>query len=507
MDAQQLGQDVADGTVEVDRLVEFVASQLKVVQQLQAQVAELQAQVDKLKEENKKLKEKNPTDRLDESFSEKAEEKRQAKKKGKRSKRKKPTRRGRLSTAEKIARAARTETVYPDDCDPRDCKLSHTRVAWRLEDGRAVLVAYDIYRQGNRYGQPPGVHGRSEFGMEILIALAYQVYTLGLSLDKACQVLGFFQNLSLKKSQANALLNQLARVWEQEFDTLCMLLANSAVVYCDETGWSINSVWAFLTETLTVMFYGVHKDGKTLAQILDKATFAGVLVSDDAAIYQGFSTAQKCWAHLLRKAIKLTLQSPEDTRYRALTDALLATYRTAKRVAKDKRFTAAGRQRRVTELEEELLVLCSVHSLEGSETEGVEDDYRRLVNEVLRLLLAKELFVFVTTEGVDGTNNVSERELRDDAQRRDTGRTNKKPTGAKRQSIIASVLRTLGKQLSEFTLASVLAEIQRWADRGRSCFTDQVTAAGLNRAPPDAEQRSLLDRIILDVDNPELAAA
>jgi len=500
MDVDQLRQDVAEGRIEADRLVDVVASQLKVIQQLQGQVEKLQAQVEELKK-------KNPTDRLDEPFSERAEEKRQAKKKGKRSKRKKPTRRGRLSTAEKIAKAARTETVYPDDCDPQDCKLSHTRVAWRLEDGRAVLVAYDIYRQGNRYGQPPGVPGRGEFGMEILIALAYQVYTLGLSLDKACQVLGFFQNLFVKKSQANALLNQLARVWEQEFDTLCMLLANSAVVYCDETGWSINSVWTFLTETLTVMFYGVHKDGQTLAQILDKATFDGVLVSDDAPIYQGFSTAQKCWAHLLRKAIKLTLQAPADTRYRELTDSLLSIYRTAKRVANDKRYGTAGRERRVTELEAELLALCSIHSVEGSQTEGVEDDYRRLVNEVMRLLLAKELFVFVTTEGVVGNNNVSERELRDDAQRRGTGRTNKTATGAKRQSIIASVLRTLGKQLSKFTLASVLAEIQRWAERGRSCFTDQAKAAGLNRAPPDAEQPSLLDRIILDVDNPELAAA
>jgi cell division protein FtsB len=507
MDVNQLRQDVADGTIDVDRLVDLVDSQRKVIQQQQAQVEKLQAQIDKLNAQVEELKKKNPTDRLDEAFSEKAEEKRQAKAKGKRGKKKPPKRRGRLSTSEKIARASRTERVYPDDCDPQNCKLSHTRVAWRLEDGRAVLVAYEIYRQGNRYGQPPGVPGRGEFGMEILIALAYQVYALGLSLDKACQVLGFFQNLSLKKSQANALLNQLARVWEDEFDTLCMLLANSAVVYCDETGWSINSVWAFLTDTLTVMFYGVHKDGKTLAQILDKATFAGVLVSDDAAIYQGFSKAQKCWAHLLRKAIKLTLQAPEDTRYRELTDSLLSIYRTAKRVANDNRFTAVGRQRRVTELEEELLVLCSVHSLEGSETEGVEDDYRRLVNEVMRLLLAEELFVFVTSEGVDGDNNVSERELRDDAQRRDTGRTNKKPTGAKRQSIIASVLRTLGKQLSEFTLDSVLAEIQRWAERGRSCFTDQAKAAGLNRPPPDAEQRSLLDRIILDVDNPELAAA
>ena len=228
-----------------------------------------------------------------------------------------------------------------------------------MEDGRAVLIAYEIYRRGNSYGQPPGVPGRGEFGMEILIALAYQVYTLGLSLDKACQVLGFFQGLSLTKSQANALLNQLARNWEKEFDTLCTLLANSTVVYCDETGWSINSVWAFLTNTLTVMFYGVHKDGQTLQQILDKATFDGVLVSDDAAIYQNFSKSQKCWAHLLHKAIKLTLQDPENKTYREFADSLLAIYRNAKRIAKDQRFSDAGRRAKVAELDDELLVLCS----------------------------------------------------------------------------------------------------------------------------------------------------
>ena len=317
-------------------------------------------------------------------------------------------------------------------------------------------------------------------------------------------MLGFFQGLSLTKSQANALLNQLARSWEKEFDTLCTLLANSTVVYCDETGWSINSVWAFLTNTLTVMFYGVHKDGQKLQQILDKATFDGVLVSDDAAIYQDFSKSQKCWAHLLRKAIKLTLQDPENKTYREFADSLLAIYRTAKRIAKDQRFGDTGRCAKVAELDDELLALCSPRWLdESQEAEGVEGDYRRLVNEIMRLMLAQELFVFVTTDGVEGNNNPSERELRDDAQRRSTGRTNKTPKGAKRQTIITSVLRSLGKQLSEFTLDGVIAEVQRWADRGRSCFTDQAKAVGLSRPPPVAKQRSLLDRIILDVDQPQ----
>jgi len=495
MDVEQLRQDVAAGTVEVDRLIDLIASQQKVIASQQKLIEQLQEQI-----------EKNPTERLDESYSEKAEDKRKAEAEGKPKQRKKPKRRGRLSTAGKIARAARTEKAYPDGCNPEDCKLSHTRVAWRLENGRAVLIAYEVYRCGNNYGQPPGVPGRGEFGMEILIALAYQVYTLGLSLDKACQVLGFFQGLSLTKSQANALLNQLARTWETEFDTLCMLLANSAIVYCDETGWSINSVWAFLTDTLTVMFYGVHKDGQTLQQILDKATFDGVLISDDAAIYQGFSKSQKCWAHLIRKAIKLTLQDPENIIYREFADSLLAIYRSAKRVARDQRYSDAGRQRRVAELDDELVALCSARWLdENQDAEGVEGDYRRLVNEIMRLMLAQELFVFVTTDGVDGNNNVSERELRDDAQRRKTGRTNKTTSGARRQTIITSVLRTLGKQLSEFTLASVIAEVQRWVDCGRSCFTDQAEAADLSRPPPDEDRRSLLDRIILDVDKPQIA--
>jgi hypothetical protein len=83
-----------------------------------------------------------------------------------------------------------------------------------------------------------------------------QVYCLGLSIDKACSVMAFFQQLKLRKSQADALLNRLAAAWEGEFDHLCTLLANSAVVHADETSWSINSVWAFLNDKLTVLFYG-----------------------------------------------------------------------------------------------------------------------------------------------------------------------------------------------------------------------------------------------------------
>jgi len=142
-----------------------------------------------------------------------------------------------------------------------------------LEQGRAVLVAYRIYRgPNNRYGKIPGVVGRGEFGREILIQIAFLVYTVGLSFEKVCLLLGFFQHLTMSKTQVDASLHQLSRHWEQEFETLCTLLANSLVVHADETSWSLNSVWAFLSEKARLVFFGVHKDAATLEAILDPAT-------------------------------------------------------------------------------------------------------------------------------------------------------------------------------------------------------------------------------------------
>ena len=44
-----------------------------------------------------------------------------------------------------------------------------------------MLVAYEIYRgPKNQFGKIPGVLGRSEFGLEIVVAIAYQVYIVGL---------------------------------------------------------------------------------------------------------------------------------------------------------------------------------------------------------------------------------------------------------------------------------------------------------------------------------------
>ena len=364
MDVEQLRKDVHAGRITPDRLIDLIVT-------LQRRNEELERQ----------LKGGSPP-KISEPFSVEAEERRQEAR-GRKRRRRKQRSGGRISTAEKIAQAVRTEKVFPAGVRKADCRLSHTRVAWRLEDGQAVLVAYDIYRgPKNQYGKIPGVFGRSEFGAEIVLAIAYQVYVVGLSFDKVCLLMNFFQHLTLRKSQADALLNQLARQWEEEFELLCLLLANSLVVHTDETGWSINSVWAFLSEKVRVLFFGVHKDAETLRQILDPAIFAGLVISDDAAVYANFTQSQKCWAHFLRKAIKLTLMEPANAEYRQFTDRLLEIYREACRVQHDRRLSGEGRKGKVAVLEDEVLELCALDV--GSRTAARRRARRRLSAAVQR---------------------------------------------------------------------------------------------------------------------------
>lgn len=454
-----------------DRLAVLEARDRQQTKQLAAQTKLIDEQAKRIAE----LEKKNPTRRLDEAYSVKAEEKRreEAQQDGNLKKKKqRSTRRGRISTAEKLAIATHEEDVWPGGYSLSDCQWRYSRVAWRIIEGQAALVAYHIFAgPDGRVPQVPGVPKRGEFGTEIITALAWQHYIAGLPLDTVIGEFSFYWNLTLRKSQADAMLNRLTKEWLPEFDALCQLLAVSAVVYADETSWSINSVWAFLSEKSRITVFGCRKNGETLAVLLKKEEFQGILVSDDAAIYQGFSNAQKCWAHLLRKAIRLTLLKPNRPRYRQFLDSLLDIYRRGKAIAADKRLSEAGRRARADQLVDAVCHCTGARFADvTTPTDDVERDFFNLTHEIVRLLGEDELFTYAIHPEADGTNNISERQLRDPAQDRLTGQTNKTERGARRRTVITSVLDSLQLHVPKLTLKTAQEELARWQQTGLSCF-------------------------------------
>jgi len=489
LDLAQIRRDARSGKISVEQLLDHLDQAQQTIRRLEADKRRLaqrlaQYEPDAAAASTASNNNTNPPT-ANASYSLDAENQRRQ---GRRRRQKSP---GRTPTEVKFAAADQVEDIYPDNVRRGDCQLVRERAVWRLLDGKAVRVGYRIFAgPDGKEPRIPGVTPRCEYGIEILVVLAFLVYLIGISLDKACTVMGFFCQLSLSKSQADALLRQLATHWDEEFDTLCLLLAQAAIVYMDETGWKVGnekcSLWAFASQLQRVFLFGCHKDDATLDQMLPPKVFKGIGVSDDAGVYQDrFTQAQKCWAHLLRKAIKLALMYPDNKRYQGFLDELLVIYRDGKRAAADGRLGEVGRKERVDDLSSRLLDLCVRHQEE--KTAGMtphERDFANLVEELQRLLLADELFTFVLVPQVEATNNLSERNLRSPAQDRKANRTNKTAKGAHRRSVIVSVLESLRVNLTEFNLTTVLVEVTRWMKEGISLFAEQWQDLQAERVAP-----------------------
>jgi hypothetical protein len=479
LDLAQIHSDARSGKLTVDDLLNIISKQQQDIKRLSADKSRLTQRLAQYEPEaTREARNTQAQATPSESYSVDAEEKRRRKRRPRR--KKSP---GRTPTELKFADAQRYENIYPDGVKRADCQLVRERAVWRLEDGKAVRVGYRIFAGPD--GKEPRISGvtpRCEYGIEILVVLAFLVYLIGISLDKACAVMQFFCQLPLQKSQADALLRQLATHWEDEFDLLCSLIAHAAIVYMDETGWKVGdegcSLWMFASKLHCVFLFGCHKDQATLDAMLPPDIFNGIGVSDDAAVYRDrFEQAQKCWAHLLRKAIRLAMLYPRKKTYQRFLDEMLEIFRDGKRAAADQRLGEEGRKQRVDQLSSRLCaLLVRYRRTLPVEMKPHEHDFANLVEEVSRLLMADELFTFVLVPEVEATNNISERKLRDAAQDRKAGRTNKTTSGAHRRSVIVSVLESLRANLTTFTLTTVLEEVSGWMREGISIFAKQWQA-------------------------------
>ena len=134
--------------------------------------------------------------------------------------------------------------IYHTDANPKRCVLHREQFAWRIVEGRAVYIGYRIHDlpDSKELPLPPGLRtSRSEFGLEIILILAFLHDWIGVSLDHAREVLGFFTKLELSKSQADSLLSQLASDWDEQYDTIAELIALQMLVSIDETGWKVGA--------------------------------------------------------------------------------------------------------------------------------------------------------------------------------------------------------------------------------------------------------------------------
>jgi len=418
-----------------------IAEQANQIAELSKLVAEITQENQQLREENKQLKER--IERLEALLATKLNVKSSKKpvftenyslernklldpnKLGNKDSDKKPRKKstGRKPREAKEHLVSDTIAVFPEGVDRDKCIHHRFQSAWRIVDGKAVYLRYDIrdLPGSTSLPLPLGIrNSRSEFGMEVILILSFLHYWVGVSQVNAIGIMNFFTGIDLSRSQADSLLNQLADDWRDQHDAIAELIALQMVVYIDETGWKVGTkacyTWIFSTAKHVLFRCGVSRK-KTEATSVPGDLFNGIGVTDDYAAYKSlFTEHQLCWSHLIRKAIKLVLQN---------------------------------------------------HLLQQELVDNVDC-----------------LFVFVEHPEVEPTNNRSERNARREAEIRKGARTNKTDSGADRRSVIVTVLASLQTRNAKFTLSNMLAEVGRWVDAGKSLFEMELDAIQAKRAPP-----------------------
>ena len=149
-----------------------------------ARIKKLEREIDELKKllvEKAKSKESKPPKEAT-NYSVARHERKQRKK----LRRKKST--GRKPKDMKRDRATQTIDLYWCGADRKQCVLRREQFVWRLVDGNAKYIHYRIFDEPDSSDLPPvdGVrNGKCEYGLEILITLAYLVYWTGVSIDNA----------------------------------------------------------------------------------------------------------------------------------------------------------------------------------------------------------------------------------------------------------------------------------------------------------------------------------
>ncbi len=297
--------------------------------------------------------------------------------------------------------------------------------------------------------------GAVQLGPTVVSWSAVLNKTCGLSYGKMARLFRELLGLQVARSSLCRALARLARRAAPTYERLKEVLAESPVVYPDETGWRIGGrsawLWIFTNQRQTVYRIAPGR-GFAEAQEVLGADYNGVIVADGWAPYRRFEAAlyQTCLAHLLRRCAEMLERAKGvAARFpRAVSELLKAAL--ALRDRRDQRqISPRGLRIASGRLKARLARL-----LRGRLSHG---DNRRLAKHLSNLREA--LFVFLERPDIEATNWPAEQGIRPAVVNRKSSAGNRTDPGARTQEILTSLLRTC-EQMG-FNPWIVLADIFR----------------------------------------------
>src|SRR6516164_6574526 len=216
--------------------------------------------------------------------------------------------------------------------------------------------------------------------------------------------------LSISRGQLARVIAKISEALDRPYQELLLLLPGEVRLNVDETGHKDNGTpmwtWCFRAELYTLFKIDPYRRADVLLEVLGEE-FDGVLGCDCFSAYRRYMrecdvVVQFCLAHLIRDVKFLTtLPGKQDSRYgERLREALRKLFRIIHR----REQIPAGEFRRQLEVARDAVLAAGT-------TEVPSSRHAQAMAKRLRTYGAS-FFTFVTTPGVEPTNNLAEQAIR-----------------------------------------------------------------------------------------------
>jgi transposase len=313
------------------------------------------------------------------------------------------------------------------------------RQSWCPQCRRAVYQAAE--------GEVPGC----QIGPLTRAVATHLRYDLQIPYRKTRHILRDLFGMPLVPASAMAFDRKVTRRGRPLYEELRVKLQSSAVAYADETSWREDGQGHFV-------WYGGHPH-LAFFQITDNRSsdsallllgedFDGTLVTDAYAAYNAVQARhrQTCWSHVastckdLLEQIRLTdpvIDVPRSLRFLEQVKRLASDLCDLGRQRRDKTLKRSRARAMIPSLQKRLRGIAG-QPLDYAPAETLR---RRLMDKD-----ADKLFTFLRIEGVDPTNNHSERSVRPLVIMRKICNGTRSATGSESHSVLPSLLQTAQRQ-------------------------------------------------------------
>jgi transposase len=248
------------------------------------------------------------------------------------------------------------------------------------------------------------------FGPQLTALVAYLKGACHASFSTIRKFFRDVLQLPISRGYLAKVIGKVTEALAQPYEELLRLLPEEKVVNADETGHKLNGerwwTWCFRAELYVLYHIDAHRSGDVLMQILGK-DFDGVLGCDCFTAYRRYMrecniVVQFCLAHLIRDVKFLTtLPSAHDKAY---GERLRVLFRELFQIIHARATVTDSEYRRRLEAKRQAIVTVGTQEVPASQ-------HCQAMAKRLRTYGAA-YFTFITTPGIEPTNNLAEQAIR-----------------------------------------------------------------------------------------------